>query len=314
MRDEHYYTRALKLNPENAGEYYLGRADFYCIEHNYDKAYKDFTKAKKLGIDLTKSYRYKTCEDFINADKNISELTKKINKDTENYELYCNRAKYYLLKREYSKCVSDVQNAIQINPNLYTHEFMDDMSYKIREFNIFDTVNNAKKKDLINAYKLRIKFAQENIILYKNAEYWYYRALKDLDNIVELAKDKTLALYFKVNFYEGLKDIRRYKTDQMYINGAINTCKKVIEQSKTRTDKLGKTLTYLYEMKLVSLYSNEENFEQAIKIAILHPDKPTSEDLKKGLKYINDFASIYIDVLRARLCNSYTKRRNNAGR
>ena len=93
---------------------------------------------------------------------------------------------------------------------------------------------------------------------------------------LELAKDKTLALYLKVNFYEDLKDIRRYKMDKTYINNAIHTCKKVIEQSKNRVDRLGKTLTYLYEMKLVSLYSNEEDFEQAIKIAILHPDKPTS--------------------------------------
>ena len=308
MRDEHYYTRALKLNPERSADYHLGRADFYCIEHEYKKAYQDYQKAQKLGADLNKSYRYQTCVDFINSDKNISELTDRISKDTENYELYCNRAKYYLLKREYSKCISDVERAIQINPCSYTYEFSDDIFYKIRELNVFDNVNNSKKKDIINACKLRIKFAQENINLYKNAEYWHYRALKDLDKIVELAKDKTLALYLKVNFYEGLKDIRRFKTDKIYINKAISTCKNVIEQSKNRTDKLGKTLTYLYEMKLVSLYSNEEDFEQAIKIAILHPDKPTSEDLKKGLKYINNFAFIHVDVLRSKLSDSHDKK------
>lgn len=303
MRDEHFYTRAIKLNPEKAGKYYLGRAEFYCIEHDYDKAYKDYIKAEKLGANIKESHRYNICEDFINADKHIAELADRIFTNPDDYENYCQRAKYYLLQRKYSKCISDVEKAIQINPCPFTYEFMDDMSYKIREFNVFDSVKNAKKKDLINAYKLRIKLAQENIILYKNADYWQYRALKDLDNIIELAKDKTLALYFKVNFYEGLKDIRRFKTDKMYIDNAIHTCKKVIEQSKSRTDKLGRTLTYLYEMKLVSLYSNEEDFEQAIKIAILHPDKPTSEDLKKGLKYINDFAFIHVDVLRKRLSN-----------
>ncbi len=299
MRDEHFYTRALKLNPEKAADYYLGRADFYCIEHDYKKASLDYQKAQKLGADMNESYRYQTCLDYINADKNISELTDKIGKDTENYKLYCDRAKYYLLKREYSKCISDVEEAIQINPCPYIYKFADDIFRKIREFNVFDTVNNSKKKDLIDAYKLRIELAKENIILYKNAEYWHYRATKDLDNIVNLAKDKTLALYLKVNFYEGLKDIRRYKKDRTFIDKAIQTCKEVIEQSKKRVDKLGKTLTYLYEMKLVSLYSNEEDFEPAIKIAILHPDRPTSKDLKQGLKYINSFAFILIDVLRS---------------
>ena len=69
MRDEHFYTRGLSLtsNPERMIEYYIGRAEWYCIEYSYDKAYKDFLKAKELGGDLEDNRNYKTCLDFINA-------------------------------------------------------------------------------------------------------------------------------------------------------------------------------------------------------------------------------------------------------
>lgn len=304
MRDEHYYTRALKLNPENAIDYYLGRADFYCMEYDYDKAYKDFTKAQKLGANTSKSSRYKICEEYKNAEDYILSITDEINKTPENYSLYCDRAKYYLLKREYTKCLSDVSKAVQLCPCPHAHEVMGDICSKIKEMNVFDSVNNSKKKDLINAYKLRIQLAKENILTNKRVDYWRYRAEKDLDSIVELAKDKALALYLKVNFYEDLKHLRFFKGDKVYTNKAISNCKKVVELSKERTDNLGKTLTYLYEMKLVSLYSNEESEEgilQAMKIAVLHPDKPSSDKLKKGLKYINSFAFMYVDVLRDNL-------------
>ena len=61
MYDEHFYTRALKLNPEKAKEYYNGRAEFYCKEYAYDKAYKDFKKAEKLGVDISSNSNYLTC-------------------------------------------------------------------------------------------------------------------------------------------------------------------------------------------------------------------------------------------------------------
>ena len=298
MRDEHFYTRAIKLNPEKAVEYYIGRAEFYCLEHEYNKAYKDFTSAIKLGTDVTNNQKYKICQDFIKADKEIEILTEKIKNSPDNFELYNERAKFYLLQGKYANCISDINKSIEINPCSYTYEFMDDMLKKIREQKVFNIVRNAKKKDLINAYKLRIKLAQENIALNNYVDYWRKRAELDLDSIVELSKDKALALYLKVNFYEKLKDIRQYKTDNRYAYIAISSCKKVIEESKKRTDRLGKTLTYLYEIKLISLYSWEEDFSKAIKIAVAHPDKPTSNELKKGLKYINEFAFMRVDVLR----------------
>ena len=298
MKDEHYYTRALELSPKKAKEYYLGRADWYCIEHEYDKAYQDFINAQKLGADIEQEYWYKTCKDYIEADKNIARLTSILEKNKNNDRKLCQRAEYYLLKREYKNAISDLEQAIKINPCPYNYELMSEFLDKIKEYNVFDCVKNAKKKDLIDCLKLRLKLAQEKIALYKNVEYWRKRAELDLNKISELSKDKTLALYLRVNFFEELKDIRLFKNDNTYIKNAIHACKKVVEMSKSRTDTLGKTLTYLYEVKLVSLYSNEDEFEQAMKFALEYPEKPTSRDLKKGLEYINNFAFMYYKLQR----------------
>ena len=89
MRDEHFYTRAISLTsaPERMIEYYIGRAEWYCIEYQYDKAYKDFLKAKELGGNLENNRDYKTCLDFINAERNIKTLTEKINNKDNDCEL-----------------------------------------------------------------------------------------------------------------------------------------------------------------------------------------------------------------------------------
>ena len=288
MKDEHYYTRALKLNPANAVEYYLGRAEFYCIEHEYDKAYQDYSKAEELGADVEKEYRYSMCADYINAHELIEQLTKEIENKPNDYELYCRRANIYLLTRQYNRAIADAENATKIKPCAETFDFMHSLTEKIKESNVFDAVRLSDKKNLIDAYKLRIKYAENNVILFEHAEYWQYRAEKDLDSIIELAKDKTLALYLKVNFYERINNI----------GSAIMYCKRVVEQSKSRKDSLGKVLTYLYEVKLATLYSNERKLKEAMQIALNHPDKPNIPEIKKGLEYINNFAFIHVNVLK----------------
>ena len=288
MKDEHFFTRALKLNPANAAEYYLGRADFYCIEHEYDKAYQDFSKAEELGADVKKQYRYNTCINFINAEEHINQLSNDIKQNPNEYELYCQRATHYLLVGQYNKAIADATSAINIKPCSDTFEFMHDLTEKIKESNVFDAVKFSDKNNLIDAYKLRIKYAENNIILYEHPQYWQMRAEKDLDSIIEIAKDKTLALYLKVNFYEKINNI----------GNAIMYCKRVVEQSKKRRDNFGKVLTYLYEVKLATLYSNERKLKEAMQIALNHPDKPNTPDIKKGLEYINDFAFIHVNVLK----------------
>ena len=288
MKDEHFYTRALELDPKNSAEYYLGRADFYCKEHNYDKAYKDYYNAWKLGADIENSYRFISCKEYIDANEHIAETTEEIKKNPEDYTLYCKRGKFYFLKGQYSEAFQDATMAIQLKPCEYTFDYLDDMTKKIREHNVFDAVNKAEKSEEVNILKLRIKLAEENIILRNNAEYWSWRAEKDLDRIIELTKDKTLALYLKVNFYEKVNNT----------GNAIMYCKRVVEQSKKRKDNLGKVLTYLYEVKLATLYTVKNDLKSAMKVALNHPDKPNVPDIKKGLKYINDFAFIYVNVLK----------------
>ena len=285
MRDEHFYTRGIKLNPENTVEYLLGRAEFYCKEQNYDKAYKDICEAIKSGADVSNNRTYKICTDYIEAEKNIKLLTDKIEKNPNQIDNYYSRSYYYLLQNKFNDAFRDINKLIELAPCPKSYNIVNKVCDKIKEYNINLAVKNAGKNELITAYKQRIDYAKEMILTRNNHEYWQYRAEHDLDEILNLVKDKALGLYLRVNFYESINNI----------GNAILYAKKVLETAKTQQNK---TLTYLYATKLIALYSNEENFDKAMQIAVFYPDKPTSEELKKGLKYINEFADMRVDVLR----------------
>jgi hypothetical protein len=291
MRDEHFYTRCLKLNPEKAVEYYIGRADFYCVELAYEKAYQDFCKALELGADLSKNSKYKICMKYKEAEKRIFELTEEIKKKPENAHLYYERSHYYLLKNKIKDAFDDMYKITELSPYPDSYSLLNDLCDKIQEYNINNMVKKAKGKDLINAYKERIKYAEIRIKLYRNREYWQWRAEHDLDEILKLAKDKVLALYLRVNFYENINNK----------GNAIFYCKKVVEEARKQKNK---TLLYLYATKLIALYANEEEYKKAMEIAVYYPDKPASEDLRKGLKYINDFADMDVDVIRKNIRTS----------
>ena len=307
MRDEHFYTRALSLTskPELMAEYYIGRAEWYYKEHQYDKAYQDFCSAKELGSDIENHWGFPICKDYINADDNIKELTERIKHTPDDYDLYCKRANFYLLKREYDKAVCDAVKAISLKPCPDTYKCLDKLTAKIRECNVHDAVYHSKKKDLIDAYKLRIELAIEKVKQGDNEDYWIKRAELDIDKIIEMSKDKTLALFLKVDFHG-----RIYNFD-----GAIRNCKRVIEQSENRTDKLGRALTYIYAQQLVFLYAHKEKFKEGMDVVLKYSDKPYYEDIKKGLKYIRSFSNIFVDILRknCRTRFKYTKQRNKDG-
>lgn len=296
MRDEHFYTRSMKLNPENSLDYYLGRADFYCTEQNYDKAYNDFCEAIKLGADVQNNTGYKICKDYIEADENIIKLTKEIEQNPNNYNKYYRRSQFYLLKGRFNEVFCDISKVVSLNPGVESSSLMNDICDKIKEYNINNTVKNAKQSELIDAYRLRIQYAQDKILLSQNSEYWQYRAEHDLDEILKIVEDKALGLYLRVNFYENINNI----------GNAIFYCKKVLEESKTKNNK---TLTYLYATKLISLYANNEKYDKAMQIAVFYPDKPVSEELKKWLKYINEFAYVKVDVLRKNIRTNIKRNR-----
>ena len=247
MRDEHFYTRCLKLNPEKALEYYLGRADFYCLEQNYEKAYNDFLEALNLGTDLSNNKQYIVCKDFIDAENNITHLSKEIETNPQNYNIYIERSRFYLLKNKYKEAFNDILKAAEINPTMETYSLIPDICKKIRESSIHYAVKNATPQDLINACKQRIEYAAEMINLHHKPDYWQWRAEHDLDEILSLVKDKTLGLYLRVNFYEKIGNK----------GSAISYAKKVLEKSKEQNNSI---LTYLYAIKLIS-YGFSDTFE-----------------------------------------------------
>ncbi|MEE3350182.1 MAG: hypothetical protein VZR09_09105 [Candidatus Gastranaerophilaceae bacterium] len=298
MQDEHFYTRALKLNPENAFDYYLGRAEWYCMEHEYEKAYEDLCKAEELisdNLNYRKRFKKANCYDcgqFINSEKYIETLSKEIEEDPDNCNAYLIRAKMYLLQRQYTKAINDAITALQIRNDISTYRFLHNLFSKITEFNVFDIVKKSKGSDsqTINALRYRIKLAEEKIVLSENSEYWQKRAELDLAEISELSEDKTLALYYKATFYENIKNF----------DNAVFYCQKVVEQSEERTDNLGKALTYLYKFKLASLnlqlsaknknHMNAEYAYEKLKRMENCTDKPAESDINKAIEYINEYA------------------------
>ena len=297
MQDEHFYTRALELDPKNSFEYYLGRAKWYCTEHEYEKACADLCKIKELinhNLSYRKrfdeeSYYFEICQEFIESEKNIELLTKEIEEKPDEYSAYLSRARLYLLQRKYSDAINDAMRALKISNTIDTYIFLHDLFSQIKEFNVFDIVNKSKGADLVNALRYRVKYAEEKILLKDNYEYWQKRAEIDMAKIAELLEDKTLALYYKVVFYEQISNF----------GNAIMYCEKVIEQSQNHTDKLGEALTYLYKEKLAKLNWESSNISyeeyEKIKNNLKHP---SDAYITKGLNYINEFYYYFNDILK----------------
>ena len=285
MRDEHFYTRAIELNPENAKDYYIERARLHFFEKDYDKALFDFEQGIKLGAILTDDYEYKTCQKYFSSDDSIKNTTKKIESAPKKWLYYYERAYYYRLKKQYDKAISDMVKTIELSPTPALYTTLNDICEEFKIYNINKAVEISDKEDLIDAYENRIKFAEDEIKLRKNYEYWTYVVNKDLDKIYELLSDKALAFYIRVNFYERIKDF----------GNAAWYCKKVINKAKEQGNNVAE---YLYTVKLSTLYMDDKKYEKAKEIVAQNMKKPSYEKIKKELIYINTYANLQVDVLR----------------
>ena len=285
MRDEHFYTRAIELNPENAKDYYIERGRLHFFEKDYDKALSDFEQGIRLGAILTDDYEYQTCQKYSSADESIIKTTKKIESNPEKWLSYYERAYYYRLKKQYDKAISDMVKAIELSPTQALYTTLNNICDEFKTYNINEVVRTAEKDDLLDAYENRIEFAEDKIKLHENYDYWTYIANKDLDKIYELLSDKALAFYIRVNFYERIKDF----------GNAAWYCKKAINKAKEQGNNVAE---YLYTVKLSTLYMDDKKYEKAKEIVAQNMKKPSYEKIKKELIYINTYANLQVDVLR----------------
>lgn len=288
MKDEHFYTRALKLNPKKSLEYYIERAKFYVFIKEYEKALFDFQKAKELGANLSSELDYKICLAYKNADKNILKYSEKINTNPNTDKYYIKRSELYKLKKVYDLAFLDISKAINLHPNIGYYKILDQLCEEIKEDNVNKAIKHAleteDKKIIFKSYMYKLNLCENKIIIGKNISYWKDIALRNLLNdIYNLLEDKAIALYIFSKFYYRIQDI----------DYAIYYCKKAIEKSREQKNNISE---YLYNIELISLYVNNNKFEKAMELSNINIEKPENKNLKKELIKINEFVRCYIDV------------------
>jgi len=118
------FTKAIDLDPKDAGAYYYRGVCYYKMNGNYsnageyDKSISDFAKAIELDPRNALAYNkrgasYYKKDEF---DKAISDCTRAIELNANFAEAYSYRAEAYNEKDEYDKAISDITMAIKLNP------------------------------------------------------------------------------------------------------------------------------------------------------------------------------------------------------
>lgn len=289
MKDDYFYTRAIRLNPQNAGRYYIERAKFYIIEKEYEKALKDYKNAVDLGenFDFEISLLY-DLKEYVSADSNIKDLTQKIKLNPDKAFYYIARAKNYKLKKLYNKAFADISKAILLSPETEYYKKMDELCDEIKINNVKQAIKtaiqNGNKEIIFEAYKYQLELCKSKILQNIDYEYWKYIVLrKTFNEIYDLFEDKALVYYIFSDFYIKIKDI----------GNAIMYCKKAARKAKEQKNIVAE---YLYNIQLISLYVNNNYYEKAMNVYETNVKKPSLKKIKQEMVYINNTIPFYVDV------------------
>ncbi|MCF8231454.1 MAG: tetratricopeptide repeat protein [Bacteroidales bacterium] len=127
----------------------------------------------------------------------IEELTRKIKKDTANADLYHRRARQRYENVELNKALSDIGQAIQLEPNNDKHLLLlADIYEAMNKFEdskeVLERVANRNQRNVEANLKLsRLEFAYEN----------YQRAIMRANRALEIESDNAEAIYLKGYIY-----------------------------------------------------------------------------------------------------------------
>ena len=111
------YTKALELDSKNT--YYLFcRADCYEKLNQWDNAIKEYKKILEIDDKDADAYRgIAKVFDMQNHNKEVEDLYTKTLYIRNNVENYFIRAYHYMNKGEYKKAHSDLENALKLDPS-----------------------------------------------------------------------------------------------------------------------------------------------------------------------------------------------------
>jgi len=192
------------------------------------KEYKEYyEKEKKLNPSIIKTFiEYQNAASSSLKDGEIFvELTKIIQEDPNNAELYYNRGKAYYdkgknkkaqkdnnLEELYNKAIEDYNKAIELNPEYY-------LAYKARG-NAKDLLGDPHKA--IKDYEKAISIKPDYAVAYSNIGLMYCVRLKDVnkgfeyyDKAIELGWNQSSAFFYVARYYSEITK-QYYKSIEAY--------------------------------------------------------------------------------------------------
>jgi tetratricopeptide (TPR) repeat protein/TolB-like protein len=113
------YTKALEMNPRDAGAY-VNRASAYLSRGKYDLAIADCCRALEINARLAQAYgnRGLAYLETGKPDRAISDFNRVLEIDPRDTKAHVKRALAYINKDKYDEAISDCSEALKIDPKL----------------------------------------------------------------------------------------------------------------------------------------------------------------------------------------------------
>ena len=280
MKDYSFYERALKLDENNAGNYYAGRAVLYFRDMEYDLAWEDFQKARELGVNVKNYSSYEILElsksDF---DKVISnfDYSQKIG-----YSLISKYVGALLVLKRYSDACVFMGNMMSKYPA--TH------MYHLKFQDIFFIMQNEKYKNLIrrapkyeSIYFWRINLYFENLKHFSKYRVKFYRQRinQDFDTLEKISKHPEYICLARSKYFENSNELKY----------ALKFCRKAVDIAKMKNNK---GFAYIAASILKDLYVKNYNTDKALELAeMLVETKPVPEVLAKAVNSFHYIPSLF---------------------
>ncbi|MFC1839335.1 tetratricopeptide repeat protein [Thermodesulfobacteriota bacterium] len=239
-----YYSKVLKLNPDNA-EAYKERASIYYLWGKYEELIPDLNKAIELNPDNAEAYkeRARIYYNWGKYEEAIADYNKIIELNPEDPERYINRGRYYHILGEmqdrpffmkvisffgqdidglepggpikeqnyYAKAVSDYSRAIDLSPE--NHRYYSDRGDIYDEMELFEMAIADYSKALNLVTEMNNSFNYFYDTWYRKKMAYIYVKLEQFDKvifeyskIIELYPRNIEALISRADVYAEMKD------------------------------------------------------------------------------------------------------------
>ena len=286
MKDYSFYNRAIKLDPQNAGKYYAGRAVLYFYDMEYELAWNDFQKAKELGAKVETNYYYKILKFSKNSTK--EDLVTNIEKTTSFQQIF-NSLNCYLVQRRYADAYKIMGLLFSANLTVNNKCFFDSFALKKINKVIFE-IEKSKYKTLItqkpryeSPYFSRINLYSKYFDEFSKIEKKFYRQRinQDFDTLEKISKNPEYICLFRSKYFEKRNEIRY----------AIKFCQKAIDIAK---NKQHDGFAYIATSILKDLYIKDYNMSKALELATeLVENKPLPATLSKAVISFNYIPKLF---------------------